>query len=97
MNSDKKFMILNDSLVETLLNKIKDKINSDSLYADHDKEAAENIRGIFLKWIKMCHKYRHGKADQVNNSVPPELFNLILSTGISIYRYLLEIDSKYSM
>ncbi|VVC75008.1 hypothetical protein AQUSIP_02820 [Aquicella siphonis] len=97
MNNEKKFTILNDSLIDTLLNKIKEKINSDSSYGNHDKEAAENIRGIFSKWVKMCHKYRHGKAEQVNNSVPPELFNLILSMGISIYRYLLEVDNKYSM
>ena len=95
--NNKKFKSLNDSSVDTLMNKINIKINSDLAYAEHDKEAVLNIGGIFLKWIGMCHKYRHGKADQVNNSVPAELFNQIFSAGISIFRFLLEIDDKYNI
>ncbi|MES2219279.1 MAG: hypothetical protein V4501_12820 [Pseudomonadota bacterium] len=95
--NDNKFKILNDSSVDTLMKKITSNTDSDPAYAPHDKEAASNIRGIFSKWVGMCHKYRHGKADQTNNNVPTELFNQIFSTGISIFRFLLEIDDKYNI
>jgi hypothetical protein len=72
------------------------KINLDPSYVDHDKEATLNIQGIFKKWVDMCHKYRHGKPDQINANVPTELSNQIFSTGISIFRYLLELDDKYN-
>lgn len=94
---DNKFKILNDSSVDTLMNKITSHIGSDSLYAAHDKEAVLSMRGIFSKWISMCHKYRHGKADQANNDVPAELFNFIFTIGISIFRFLLQVDDKYDM
>ncbi len=95
--NDNKFKILNDSSVDALMNKITDLINADSLYVAHDKEAVLSIRGIFSKWVSMCHKYRHGKADQVNNDVPAELFNFIFTVGISIFRFLLQINDKYTM
>lgn len=79
------------------MNKVKECIDSDSSYEAHDKEAASHIRGIFSKWVSMCHKYRHGKANQANNSVPPELFNFIFTEGISIFRFLLEINDKYAI
>lgn len=95
--NDNKFKILNVSSVDKLMNNINDRIDSDSSYAVHDKEAVLNIGGIFSKWVSMCHKYRHGKADQVNNSVPSELFNFVFTAGISIFRFLLEVDHKYNI
>ncbi|MES2204998.1 MAG: hypothetical protein V4496_07245 [Pseudomonadota bacterium] len=95
--SDGSCKILNDSSVDKLMNKLDGYFGSDILYAVHDKEAVVNIRSIFIKWVGMCHKYRHGKADQINNDVPPELFNFIFSTGITIFRFLLEIDDKYNI
>jgi len=94
---DKKFKQLNDSSIDKLLNTVTCNINLDPLYAEHDKEAAGHMANILKNWAKMCHKYRHGKADQTNNNVPPELFNLIFSTGISIFRFLLELDDKYNL
>ena len=94
---DNKFKILNDSSIDTLMNKITDRIDADASYAAHDKEAVLSMRGIFSKWVNMCHKYRHGKADQVNNDVPTELFNFIFTVGISIFRFLLQINDKYTM
>lgn len=94
---DKKFKQLNDSSIDKLLTTVTCNINLDSLYADHDKEAAAHVANILKNWAKMCHKYRHGKADQTNNDVPPELFNLIFSTGISIFRFLLDLDDKYNL
>jgi len=95
--SDKKYNRLNDSSIDRLMTIVTDHINSDSGYMEYDREAILNIRGIFAKWTLMAHKYRHGKADQVNNDVPSELFNYIFTTGISIFRFLLEIDDKYNI
>lgn len=95
--NDGKFNRLNDSSIDTLMNTVDEKIKLDISYMEHDKEASSNIRNIFKKWVTMCHKYRHGKADQINNNVPVELFNYIFSEGVSIFRYLLEIDDKYKL
>ena len=92
---DKKVKLLNDSAVDILMSKLTSRIDSDSSYATHDKEAMSNIQRIFSKWVSMCHKYRHGKADQINNNLSSELFNFIFTIGISIFRFLLEVDDKY--
>lgn len=95
--NDNRFNRLNDSSVDTLMNKIEGCVNADPSYAKHNKEAASCMRGIFLKWIGMCHKYRHGKPHQINNDVPPELFNFIFTLGVSTFRFLLEINDKYAI
>ena len=79
------------------MNIINGHTQTDILYTTDDKEALLNFNQLFLKWVCMCHKYRHGKKDQINNSVPKELFNFIFSTGISIFRFLLEMDNKYNI
>ncbi len=95
--NDDKFNRLNNPSIDFLMKKLITHIDSDSLYATHDKEAASSIQEIFSTWVNMCHKYRHGKADQVNNDVPPALFNFIFTIGISIFRFLLEINDKYAI
>lgn len=92
-----KYKILNDSSVDVLNNVISTKVGSDTLYEAHDKDAFEGFRGMFKNWVSMCHKYRHGKADQVNNTVPVELFNCLFSSGVTIYRFLLQLDAKYQI
>lgn len=94
---DKSYNRLNNSSSDKLMNKIDGYVNSDSSYAPHDKESVTIFRGILLKWVEICHKYRHGKANQVNHDVPTELFNQIFSMGISIFRFLLEMDAKYNI
>ena len=89
--------ILNQSSIDLLMNIINGHTQTDILYTTDDKEALLNFNQLFLKWVCMCHKYRHGKKDQINNSVPKELFNFIFSTGISIFRFLLEMDNKYNI
>ncbi|MDP1603881.1 MAG: hypothetical protein Q8M03_11515 [Legionella sp.] len=88
---------LNDESIKKLMVIVNSKINSDPCYATHNKEASANISNIFSNWVSMSHKYRHGKSGQTNNDVPSELFNQIFSTGISIFRWLLELDDKYQL
>ncbi|HHT9910526.1 TPA: hypothetical protein ACT9LC_001692 [Legionella pneumophila] len=94
---DKKYNRLNDSSIDKLLGIIENNSQIVSIYSSNDREALQNFPAIFKKWVNMSHKYRHGKADQVNNNVPTELSNLILSQGVSIFRFLLELDDKYTL
>ena len=92
--NDKSYNRLNDGSIDKLKGIIDKKIVG---YASNDIEALQNFPAIFKKWVNMSHKYRHGKADQTNNNVPIELSNQILSIGISIFRFLLELDDKYTL
>ncbi|HAU0263606.1 TPA: hypothetical protein JBF32_14315 [Legionella pneumophila] len=94
---DKKYNRLNDNSIDKLLGIIENNSQILNIYSSNDCEALQNFPAIFKKWITMGHKYRHGKADQINNNVPTELSNLILSQGISIFRFLLELDDKYNL
>ena len=60
---DKKFNRLNEGSIDKLLTIVEDKIKSNGVYTDDDKEVfkQKNINKIMLNWINMCHKYRHGK------------------------------------
>lgn len=92
--NDTSYNRLNDSSIDKLKGIIDKKIVG---YTSNDIEALQNLPAILKKWVKMSHKYRHGKADQTNNNVPLELSNQILSMGISIFRFLLELDDKYAL
>lgn len=94
---DKKYNRLNDSSIDKILGIINSNTQIVNIYSTNDCEALQNFPAIFKKWVTMSHKYRHGKADQVNNNVPTELSNLILSQGVSIFRFLLELDDKYTL
>lgn len=88
---------LNNESIKKLMDIVNSKISSDPCYATHDKEASVYISNLFSNWVSMSHKYRHGKSGQTNNGVPSELFNQIFYTGISIFRWLLELDDKYQL
>lgn len=95
--NNNKFKILNESSIDTLMNVITDRTKQDSSFTDNDREALSNMSNIFFKWVTMCHKYRHGKPEQSNHDVPTLQFNFIFSAGISIFRFLLEVDDKYQL
>lgn len=94
---DKKYNRLNDNSIDKFIGMAENNNQIVNIYSSNDCEALQNFPAIFKKWVSASHKYRHGKADQVNNSVPTELFNLIFSQGVSIFRFLLELDDKYTL
>jgi len=65
--------------------------NKSTHYNDKSKK---DIEDIFISWISICNKYRHGKKDQVNKKIPEELFNFLFATGVSILRFTLQITSN---
>ncbi len=85
---------LDRSSTSKLMNIAKNKLQIKNRYTPNDEEAFEKIGCIFSDWKTMCHKYRHAKPDQANQDIPKELFNFIFSTGISIFRFFLEVDTQ---
>lgn len=85
---------LNTNSVDELHTIIKSKITD---YTSNDFEAINALLDGLKNWIKMCHKYRHGKGGHTHASVPKELFDYIFSSGISIYRFLLNINDKWQL
>lgn len=64
-------------------------------YTSNDFEAIDAFKEALKSWVKMCHKYRHGKSAHVHANLPIELFDYIFSSGISNYRFLLNLNEKY--
>lgn len=95
--NDQKYNRLCNQTTEKIIELANNKSKQDSTFTDNDREAIFEFKDTFNGWIKMCHKYRHGKPNQQNIPLPPSLFNLIFSVGISILRFLLELDDKYQL
>jgi hypothetical protein len=95
--SDRSYKKLDKLSVDKFINTIMNYVEKDSSYTEDDKKAIENFNELLLKWVSMCHKYRHGKQDQSNKNVPKELFNFIFSNGITIFRFFLELNDKYQV
>jgi hypothetical protein len=93
----KNFKIIDSKVTETLGNIIETKLQNSDEYNSNDIDSVRHYKELIYLWNKMCHKYRHGKMDQTNHNVPPELFNNIVSHGVSIYRFLLNLDEKYEL
>ncbi|KTC83710.1 hypothetical protein [Legionella brunensis] len=85
---------LNAQSVEELHKIISSKVNN---YTPNDLNALEGFKEGLMSWIKMCHKYRHGKGTHAHAIVPIEIFDYIFSAGISIYRSLLQLNEKFQL
>lgn len=91
------FKMLNESSIDKLKQLIETKIEQDTTCTINDKDVFLSFKPDFKAWADMCHKYRHEAADKISKNVPPAIFNYILSKGISIYRFLLELDHTYQI
>ena len=94
---NKSIKILNKQLIDSLKDELLNKINITHDISPNDKEAIKHVFDIINPWVSMCHKYRHGKEDQINTNVPTIIFDFIFSTGMAIIRSLLEMNKNYLM
>jgi len=92
-----RFNVLNENATEEMIKKIQLLLKKSTEYTSNDISAVLHFKEQLFKWTKMCHKYRHGKGSQGHQNVPEELFNYIFSSGVSLYRMLINLDEKYSL
>lgn len=90
-------LILNKGSIELLMDLLTRQIQQDQEFTENDCSTVSGFSDVFRGFTSMCHKYRHGKGGQQNNKVPRPLFNLIFSMGVSVFRFLLELDDKYQI
>jgi len=95
--NDREFKKLDKNSTDKLMFIFTEKAKQDSAYIENDIEALSSFNDTFNGWVKMSHKYRHGKLMNQNINMPAPLFNLIFSMGVSIFRFLLEFDDKYHL
>jgi len=88
---------LTPSSIDDLISIITNKTLQEPTFTENDRDALPGFSQTFKGWTNMCHKYRHGKADQQNLNVPVPLFNMIFSQGVSNFRFLLELDNKLKL
>lgn len=97
LNNDNKFKLLSESSIDKLKSLIELKIQQDAIFTSNDKEVFSSFKPDFLAFTNMCHKYRDEAADKIGKNVPPAIFNYLFSKGISMYRFLLELDKEYQL
>jgi len=96
LNSKKHNRVSKDSVTE-LLDIIQSQVDQDIRITENDKKAFLSLKEMIWHWVQLCHKYRHGKPNQTEENVPGVIFDYIFSTGISIFRFLLQADDEYGL
>ena len=58
------------------------------------KNAASKLLGSFKEWTDGAHFYRHANKTEQSNQPPLEFAILLVSTGASFLRWLIELDGR---